>query len=128
MIHPEIFFHTFQEELYDVPVRPVVALPISWQDIRESDKELLEKILSLAKITFNHIKVISTNKLDILQWKERPEKVIAFGIEMPGFSQHEVIEIQDIKLIVTLGLPELETADKEVKQKLTASIQQMFLS
>lgn len=124
--HPEIFSKTFQEELYHVPVKPIVALATAWQAICESEKILLEKILGLARISLNSVKVISTNKLDLLQWHEKPNHVIAFGIASPGLAQNEVIEIQSIKMIVTSSLSELETAEKEVKQKLSGALKQMF--
>ncbi len=127
MSRPEIMSHAFQEELYRVPIKPVVALPVAWSEIRESDKTLLVKILGLAKIALNHVNVLTTNKLDVLQWRARPSQVIAFGIDAPGLSQNEIIEIQDIKLIVTSSLPDLETMSKDTKQKLAGTLKQMFL-
>jgi len=126
MNHPEIISNIFQEELYYVTVKPIVVLPTHWQAIRESEKVFLEKILASVKLSLNHVKVISTDKLDVLQWKERPACVIAFGIDMPGLSQNEVIEIQDVKMIVTSNLVDLEKADKEVKSKLSSALKQMF--
>lgn len=128
MNRPEIVSHAFQEELYLVPIKPIVALPVAWTEIRESDKTLLAKILGLAKITLNHVNVLTTNKLDVMQWRARPRQVIAFGIDAPGISQNEIVEIQDIKLIVTSSLSDLETMGKEAKQKLAGALKQMFLS
>lgn len=125
-MHPEIFVQSFQEELYRIPPMPVVALPMGWQDIPESDKILLEKILKLGMISLNHVKIIIATKPDVLAWNERPNQVIAFGLDAPGLSQNELLDIQGIKLIVTSKLAELESAPLALKQKLTAALKQMF--
>ena len=122
MIHPDLFLHTFQEELYVTPARTVVALPNPWNEIRESEKLLLDKILGLAQLSLNHVKVVVTSKPDVVKWEERPSRVIAFGLDAPGLSQNEVLEIQGIKLIVTSGLAELENADKGTKKKLAEAL------
>src|SRR6185436_11364260 len=96
--------NTFQEELYAIPSKPVIVIPSSWNTFSEGEKALLEKILASVRHTLNHVSVISTNKLDVLQWKNKPSQVIAFGIEAPGLSKHELIETQNIKLIVTVSL------------------------
>lgn len=126
MIHPVEIENTFQEELYVIPSKPVVAIPSLWDAIRENEKILLEKILASARLTPNHVSIISTSKLDVVQWKDRPSRVIAFGIDAPGLSKHDLIEIQGIKLIVATSLAELDT-DNEAKKKLWNSLKQMFL-
>jgi len=126
MSYPEIISNIFQEELYDVAVKPIVVLPTPWQAISESEKVFLEKILTSVRLSLNHVKVISTSKPDVIQWKERPAFVISFGIDMPGLSQNEVIEIQNIKMILTPSLADLQKADKEVKTKLLNALKHMF--
>jgi DNA polymerase III psi subunit len=125
MIHPENFSTVFQEELYHIPAKPIVALAVNWSSIRESEKVLLEKILVSVRLSLNHVCVTTTNKLDVLQWTDKPSQVIAFGIDAPGLSRHELIEIHDIRLIVASSLADLET-DQEAKKKLWNSLRQMF--
>jgi DNA polymerase III psi subunit len=125
MAHPELLINTYPEELYLVPSQPVVALNTEWSSISESERILLEKILASVKLSLNHVKLITTRKLDILQWTNRPDRVIAFGIEVPGLSKYEVIEIHGIKLIVAAGLTDLEV-DAEAKKKLWNALRQMF--
>jgi hypothetical protein len=122
----EIFSQTYQEEIYVVSPKPVVALPKPWGEIPEGEKILLEKILASAKISMGRVKVIVSSKPDVLQWSERPQQVIAFGLEAPGLAQNEVLEIQGIKLIVTSSLAELEVADKETKKKLVDALKKMM--
>jgi hypothetical protein len=126
MMNAEIFSQTFQEEVYVVAPKPVVALPKPWGEMTEGEKILLEKILASAKVSLGRVRVIVSNKPDVLQWSERPQQVIAFGLDAPGLAQNEVLEIQRIKLIVTSSLTELETADKETKKKLVEALKGMM--
>lgn len=125
-MHPEIFVQSFKEELYQLPPKPVVALPMGWQDIPEKEKVLLERILKSGMMSLNHVKIVTATKPDVLAWSERPNQVIAFGLDAPGLGQNELLDIQGIKLIVTSKLFELEAAPLAMKQKLTAALKQMF--
>ena len=125
-MHPEIFVQSFKEELYQLPPKPVVALPMGWQHIPEKEKVLLERILKSGMMSLNHVKIVTATKPDVLAWSERPNQVIAFGLDSPGLGQNELLDIQGIKLIVTSKLSELEAAPLAMKQKLTAALKQMF--
>lgn len=127
-MNSEIFSHTYQEGIYVVPPKPVVAVPMPWGEIPEGEKILLEKILASVKVSIGRVKVIVSSKPDVLQWSERPQQVIAFDLDAPGLAQNEVLEIQGIKLIVTSSLPELEGADKETKKKLSEALRGMMSS
>jgi DNA polymerase III psi subunit len=125
MNHPEIIESTFQEELYSIPPKPVVAISTPWESISGAEKALLEKILSAVKLSINHVKVVQTAQLDVLKWPNKPSHVLAFGLEMTGFSLYEPFEVQDIKLIIAPTLSALEN-DKEGKQKLWAGLKKVF--
>jgi DNA polymerase III psi subunit len=123
--HPEIIESTFQEELYSIPPKPVVAIPTPWKSISESERALLEKILGAVKLSINHVKVVHTAQLDVLKWNNQPSHVLAFGLEMTGFSLYEPFEVQGIQLILSANLSALDQ-DKEGKQKLWAGLKKMF--
>ena len=125
MNHPEIIESTFQEELYSIPPKTVVAIPTPWKSISDAEKALLEKILGAVKLSINHVKVVHATQLDVLKWPDKPSHVLAFGLEMTGFSLYEPFEVQDIKLIIAPTLSALET-DKEGKQKLWAGLKKVF--
>jgi DNA polymerase III psi subunit len=125
MNHPEIIESTFQEELYSIPSKPVVVIPTPWKSISDAEKALLEKILGAVKLSINHVKLVHTAQLDVLKWQNKPSHVLAFGLEMTGFSLYEPFEVQDIKLIIAPTLSALEN-DKEGKQKLWAGLKKVF--
>ena len=116
----------FQEEIYSIPPQSVVVLNKAWEKISDSEKSLLEKILGLAQVSLNQVQIISLQKLDILQWRERQARVLAFGLNTPGLSTNEVLDVQEVKLVVTADLATLETAPKEIKQKLATAVKSLF--
>jgi DNA polymerase III psi subunit len=125
MIHPELVSNTFSEELYSVPLKPVVVLNEEWQNLDERLKVFLEKILSSVKLSTNHVKIVSSSNPDVLQWKDKPVYAIIFGNEIQGLAQNELLEVQGTKLIITSSLKSLET-DTEAKKKLWNSLKEMF--
>jgi hypothetical protein len=117
---------TFPEEIYAEKSASLVVLNKPWINVTDSEKVVLEKILGLAQLSLNHVKIITADKLDILQWTEKPRVVLAFGIDAPGLSKNENLDVQGVKLVVTLDLLSLESADKETKQKLASAIKNLI--
>ena len=116
----------YQEEVYSVGPKPVVVLSKPWTYTSDSEKILLEKILGLAHSSIGNVKIITSEKLDILQWVERPPVVIAFGLDLPGLSKNEILDVHEVKLVITSDLVSLETTGKETKQKLAHAIKSLF--
>lgn len=116
----------FPEEVYSIPPKSVIALNKTWEATTIAEKTLLEKILSLAQVSINQVTIIALQKLDIMQWTTKPARVLAFGFDTPGLAKNEVIDVQDVKLVVSMDLRTLETADKETKQKLATSVKNLF--
>jgi DNA polymerase III psi subunit len=125
MNHPEIIESTFPEELYSISPKPVVAISTPWKSISNVEKGLLEKILGSVKLSINHVKVVHTSQLDVLKWPNRPSHVLAFGLEMTGFSLYEPFDVQGIQVILSANLSALDQ-DKEGKQKLWAGLKKVF--
>ena len=112
----------YPEELYSVPVRPVVVLSKPWEQTTEAEKILLEKILGLAQLSLRHVKIFPVQNLDLARKQPGIKKIIAFGIDHSGLPENEILDIPETKLIVTSDLISLETADKETKQKLANAL------
>jgi DNA polymerase III psi subunit len=125
MNHPEIIESTFPEELYSISPKPVVAISTPWKSISITEKGLLEKILGAVKLSINHVEVVHTHQLDVLKWPNRPSHVLAFGLEMPGFSLYEPFDVQGIQVILSANLSALDQ-DKEGKQRLWAGLKKVF--
>src|SRR5690349_5084940 len=124
-MHPEAFSNTFPEELYQVTPSPVVVLNTDWSKISESEKALLDKILSSVKLSLHHVKVVCHAKPDVMNWTDRPSHVIVFGREIAGLAKNELLNVQGIRLIITSTLEALDK-DNEAKKKLWNSLKQMF--
>lgn len=126
MSRAEIIETTFQEALYAIPPKPVVAIATSWDALTENEKGLLDKILGSVKLSLNHITVISTTQLEVLKWPNKPGQVLAFGLDLKGFTHYEPFQVHDITVILAPGLSALES-DKEGKQKLWAGLKKVFV-
>jgi DNA polymerase III psi subunit len=123
--HPTVIENTFQEELYAIPPKPVVAITTTWNVLTDSEKVLLDRILGAVRLSLNHVKIITTTQLDVLNWQNKPSHVLAFGLEMPGFSLYEPFEVQGIKIILAPAPSALEN-DKDGKTKLWVGLRKVF--
>lgn len=128
MSHPEIIETTFPEELYSVPAKPVIVLKQKWSELAETEITLLENVLKSASLKIDQFKIIISDQLDILNWNERPKQVIAIGLAPAGLSLNEVLDIQGVKLVATVGLDSLASQDKAAKLKIKASLLELFSS
>jgi DNA polymerase III psi subunit len=122
---PVVIEATFQEELYTIPPKPVVAMATPWRDVSAAERVLLDKILGAVKLSLNHVSIITTSKLDVLKWTDKPSHVLAFGLEMQGFNLYEPFEVQGIHIILSAKLSALDQ-DKEGKQKLWGGLRKVF--
>ena len=125
-MHSSTFENTFQEELYSVPPKTVVAIKSQWHELSEEDKVLLEKILSSVRLSGKHVKIITTAQLDVLKWTDQPSHVLAFGLEMPGIALFEPFEVQGIQIIISPSLNNLDQ-DKDGKQKLWVALKKFYV-
>lgn len=116
----------FNDEIYSIKSRPVIVLDRTWNNIKEEEKALLERIIHVAKISLNDVDIIASQSLEILQRADRPPIAIAFGLDVPGLPQNEILDVQGTRTILTSDLRALADADKESKQKLARALSELF--
>lgn len=121
-VHAESLFN---EELYLLTSRTLVIIAEPWNDHAEADRELLNKILTAARLSLAHVRVIHQSKLDLGAIADKPAHVIYFGPAVTGLSPFECIRLEGTSVVLSPGLASLHT-DAAAKQKLWVALKQLF--
>lgn len=116
---------TYTEELYQIPPATMVVIATSWNDLEENEIALLSKILSAVRLSLAHVRVIEMTDLDLSKWKEKPQKLIGFGVKATGIASYEVINTPSTQLVIADSLGSL-CNDDDLKKKLWISLKQLF--
>lgn len=116
---------TYTEELYQISPPTMVAIATPWSDLEEKEIALLSKILGAVRLSLAHVRIIEMTALDLSKWKERPAKLIGFGIKATGIASYEVITTPATQLVMADSLGTL-CNDDELKKKLWISLKQLF--
>lgn len=122
----DILKTTYTEDLFLIPTPPTVVIGAPWKDLTDEEKELLSKILDSVKIGMAAVRIVVMAELDLSQWKEKPSKLIGFGIKAHGIAQYELITTPQTQLVLADSLSVLCNND-ELKKKLWGSLKQLFL-
>lgn len=116
---------TYTEELYQIPPPTMVVIATPWNDLEEKEIALLSKILGAVRLSLAHVRIIEMTELDLSKWKERPQKLIGFGIKTTGIASYEVITTPATQLVMADSLGTLFN-DDDLKKKLWISLKQLF--
>ncbi|MDZ4715740.1 MAG: hypothetical protein SH819_09750 [Cytophagales bacterium] len=120
-----IFGALFQEEIYSIPVSPVVVLDTPWSDVAAEDKTLLFKILGATKLSPDAFRIVHQPSFDLSQWNEKPSRLLAFVNPPPGMALYERIEAPGTTLIISEPLAVLAASEPN-KRKLWKALQELF--
>jgi hypothetical protein len=117
---------TYSEELYNIPGKLMVFIPVEWHELTPSERELLSKILASVKHSLDGVQVISRKVANINEFLDLdPAGVLLFGCntqEVPAM--YEVVHIDRVPVVLAEPLSQLE--EKTKKEKLWAALKQMF--
>lgn len=122
-----LFESTFDEELYQFSTPVAVVLDVPWNELSESEVELLSKILTSVKLSLAAVRIVHAKELDLSQWTEKPSKLIGFGVKRSGIPSYEVIETPSTKLLLSDRLSILNAED-DLKKRLWISLKQLFFA
>ena len=114
----------FNEELYQVKEKTTVILSSPWNDISESDRQQLQKILQAVRLSLASVRIVHQEVLNLTQLKPQPERMIYFGVPVTGLAQFECIKAQGT-IVLAPPLSQLQT-DPGGKQKLWIALKQLF--
>jgi hypothetical protein len=112
----------YGEEIYDIPDKVVIALPVAWNEAAAEDRAQLSRILSFAKLSLDKVRIVSTNTLSDVS---RCAVVIAFGITAKGLEPYTVYDTPGRTTLLSEPLKKL-SAEPRAKQQLAACLKQVF--
>ncbi len=104
----------FNNELYQLPERVIVLIPVSWENMSEDQITQLSKILSYVKFTLEGVQVltyteVAVSELDVF----KPSIVLSFGTKLkPPLSPYETHTVKGTQIIYSAALGSLGDSEK----------------
>lgn len=105
----------YSEELYSLPARTIVLLPLPWNELPEAEITLLDKILGAARLSLAGVQVLSTKKTSLADLAVyNPSLIISFGVGLlPDSEQYQAKTDNGITIIQSDPLGQLDDARKK---------------
>ena len=119
------FQATYQEEIYLVPVPVTIVLACSWNEVVDSFRQPLEKILKALGHSLESVRIIQQSAFDLSALVEKPGRMIVFVNPPKGLTLYEVHTTGATSIVFAGGL-EVLTEDDATKRKFWAALQAMF--
>lgn len=110
---PAQFIYT--EELYKLPGRVLVLLPVPWETLPEAEVTLLGKILNAVKLSLAGVQIICREKTDLRELNVfNPAAIISFGTALtPDVERYTAGEVDGVRIIHSDVLSALDDAKKK---------------
>ena len=115
----------FTEELYNLPPPLTIAVDRPWNSLSKEEVDFLSKIASSIKLSLNRVQIIDDQLLPFQLAEHKPDKMIGFGLALPGTALYEVVSQPPTKMVLADGLP-LLMEDESLKKKLWTALQQLM--
>jgi hypothetical protein len=105
----------YTEELYKLPGRVIVLLPVPWKTVPEDEVMLLGKILGSVRLTLAGVQVLCREKADIHELDVfNPSVIISFGTMLnPKIESYTLSEIDSTPIIQSDALNNLDDSKKK---------------
>lgn len=121
----EVFRTTFQEEIFQIKQKPIVVINETWEQLGNKERELLTKIISALKISFDAITVVSQPSLQITSYHNKTNKLIYFGELTAGVLHYEMLESGNLSFICSESLTQL-TDNEPARKQLWQGLRRLF--
>lgn len=124
-MNPEVISDLYQEEIYKLPKRTVVIIPVPWHQLSEESIQLLTKILAAVKLSPSAVRIITLKKFeDPSKLPEAPSNIILFGV--PTNPMINLYQPDNFKGIPTISADALELLDDSRKKNLWVALKSTF--
>lgn len=125
MNYSEALQELYGEETYNIPGKLLVIIRQNWDELNNTDIQLLNKILAAIKITLAQVQVVSAQKIgDIPIGIYNPSAILLFGLsDDPTILPYQVITYKGIP---ALSADALYSLDEPNKKKLWLALKTMF--
>jgi hypothetical protein len=117
----------YTEELYKLPGRVIVLLPVPWETVPEDQVVLLSKILSAARFSLQGVQVLCYKEVQLSQLTIfNPAVIISFGVVLtPATALYQPETIEDVTIIQS---DELSALTDSKKKDLWGALKKLILS
>lgn len=107
------FIHT--EELYKIPQKTIVLLPVPWETLSEDQILLLGKILGSVRLSLAGVQILCREKVDVHELDVfNPSAIISFGTLLtPKIESYTPGEVDGIRIIQSDTLGKLDDTNKK---------------
>ena len=115
----------YQEDLYRIPSRVLVIVSKPWEEISDSDKLVLHKMIGAVRQNMDAVQIITRSAFTIDDIAAlSPTKILTFGATpTPPLKHYELSAIDGIPVIASESLDQLDDARKKI---LWVALKQMF--
>lgn len=121
----EILQQTFIEEIYKIPDRVLIIIPVKWSVLEHSQVDLLSKILGSIKHSLDTVQVLTKIEINLDELVElSPVAILAFGVDSKQIPEY--YKVEQHKGVPVLKAHGLGAFDEEKKLSLWTSLRQMF--
>lgn len=105
----------YTEELYQLPNRVIVLLPVPWAALSEDDVVLLRKILASVRVSLESVQIITNPEINVSSLRIfNPSLVVAFGTQFtPAVTSYQSLEQDGVRLIQSDSLSQLDDVKKK---------------
>jgi DNA polymerase III psi subunit len=108
--------YIFNEDIYQLRLRPVVVIDKPWKEVSAEESGLLAKILGAIKHSLDTVNIVYQPQLEVSKLSFKPEKVICFGNGAKGIALYEPIEADQVSIVISDSLSDLLKNDAARKQ------------
>ncbi len=124
-MNEEVFDTTYQEEVYQIRLKPIVVINVAWDQLGEKERELLSKIISALKISVDSVTIVAQPLLDITYFNGKTLRLIYFGDLPEGVSRYEILESHVLSFICSVSLTQL-LENEQARKQLWAALKKLF--
>lgn len=115
----------FKEELYQLPARVIVLIPVSWENLSEDQIVQLRKILEYVKLNLDGVQILHHETVEI----ERivvynPSLILSFGTKLIPDDTSDGLQTINALSIIRTGI--LGSLDDVQKRNLMNALKQAF--
>ena len=121
----EIFDTTYPEEIFLLKHQPVVIINGPWEQLGETEREQLYKIIAALKTPIDSITILTMPTLNITAFKGKADQVIYFGELPAGVARYEVLESDGVSFICSESLTDL-LVNKAARNQLWIGLRALF--
>lgn len=104
----------FTDELYQLPERVIVLIPVPWENMSEEQITQLGKILGYVKLSLEGVQVLTFDEVAVSDLNVfKPSIVLSFGTKLkPTLSPYETHTVKGTQIIYSTALGSLDDSEK----------------